>query len=229
MYWLTKQNEIRSIVFVENSGYSLDILRAVVKKYNPGNKKVEFVQYKYKPRNDLNTSTGELHAIDFALKHSKLLSKAKYFTKVTGRIYIGNITKIVRNLPSKFHAICSLSENLMYVDSVIGIFETQYYKDWIQRPAMKHMTQPSDKRMDFERAWARAIHASLAYDHMWYPFFVQPSLVGMSGAKNSPYRNNAWRSKKITLASRPYHYYFRNSFGSNRKHLFDRWNITPIK
>lgn len=229
--WLQNQNTIDKIVFVENSGYPLDELKKLAKQANKFKKKIEFLSFKHNPANDVNISMGELKIIDHALKNSELLNTSKYFAKVTGRIFIPNIDRLVSNLPEHFHAVCSLSENLTYVDSVIGVFDKEFYSLSMNKQSMLHMRNAKDKRTDFERVWARTVLAGIAQDHRWFPFYVQPILQGMSGTKNTPYRNNRIRALKMTIASRPYHYYFRNAYGkyTKHKHLFERWNIKPIK
>lgn len=227
--WLTKQDSIKNIVFVDNSGYSLDSLKEIAKKENPYNKNVEFLSFLYKPEQDADISLGELLIIDYGLKHSTLLSLADRFVKVTGRIFIRNIDNIVDGLEEDFHAVSSFSENLCYVDSVIVAFDKKLYIEKVSDYAIQNVRNANSKKMDFERVYALAIHKAILDDFRWYPFPFEPIIDGMSGTKNVRYRNRTFRAICMTLVSRLYHYYYRNSYGkrSVRKHLLERWDIHP--
>lgn len=223
--WLTRQKSLSKIVFVDNSGYPLDELRKVVFKNNPFNKRIEFLSFIASEKENSDTSRGEQGAIDFALKNSELLKEAEYFVKVTGRVFVVNIDKILKNIPDYFHVIASLTDNLLYMRSMILIFNKDFHIRKIAPYARENID--SRNRMDFERVYAKALHLALEQDYRWFPFYAEPIIDGFSGAKNRSYRRGRLRSLMLTLCSRAYHRFYRNSYGKKQKHMLEKWNIMP--
>lgn len=228
--WLVRQESLAKIVFVENSGYPLDELKELVGQNNPYRKEVEFLSFTALSENNKDISLGELRAIEHALFNSRLLKSCRNFVKVTGRVFTKNIDAIINDLTDDFHVVSFFSENLSYVDSVIVIFEREFYEKMINKYAIDNIINAVD-RTDFERVCAKAIHRALARDYRWYPFSVEPIIEGMSGTKDISYNKkyNWRRSLVATFCSRFYHRLYRNSYGKSckRKHLFERWNILP--
>lgn len=228
--WLTCQKSISKIVFVENSGYPLDELREIAKNNNPQNKNVEFISLKYSTAKDKDSSMGEIRSIEYALNNSKILEESREFVKVTGRIFVKNIDAIIRELPNRFAVVSKLSENLMYLDSTICIFNKLVYLEYIN-PYVVEQMQRETGQIDFESVYARAVHYLLEKNYPWYPFSHEPILSGMSGAKNISYagRYGRRRSLAVDFFSRFYHRFFRNVYSSKQKreHFLVRWNIKP--
>lgn len=228
--WLTKQNSLDKIVFAENSGYPLDELKKIVADYNLLNKEVEFVSFKYSGAGDKDISMGEIRSIEYALSHSRLLERSEKFAKVTGRVFVKNIDSIMSSLHEDFHVVARLSENLMCMDSVLGIFDLACYKKVINDFVISEMNSASE-RIDFESVYARAIHLALSINYRWYPLPEEFVLDGMSGTKNISYgkRYNARRALLVNFIARQYHKFFRNAYSKKegREHLLSRWNIEP--
>ena len=85
------------IVFCENSNYNLDKIHALVKKYP--NKKVEILSFDGNnyPRH-LGKGYGEALIIEHAIKNSEIIKNSEYVVKVTGRLFIKNFQKIIKNV-----------------------------------------------------------------------------------------------------------------------------------
>lgn len=102
--WLLNPDpRLRSIVFVENSGYELKTLRQLVGRSNPFGKRVEFIQLRnndYPPYVDYGYP--ELGMLDQVLAVSELARKSKYFIKVTGRLIFPTLTRLLDHLPSDY-------------------------------------------------------------------------------------------------------------------------------
>lgn len=226
--WLTSQKNISKIVFAENSSYPLADIKKIVAENNIHHKEVEFISFTYDPFNDADISLAELKIIEYALDKSQLIKSSDYFAKMTGRLFVRNIDAIISGIPEKFDVISLLSENLLYMDSAIVFFEKNFYNNKIGFNAINTIRKAKYK-IDFEYAYAQALHLALANYCLWYPFPLYPVIEGVSGTKNIAYnswgRYNRWRAFKINLVSKMYHKYFRNSYGKNRKHIIDRWNL----
>ena len=97
-FYITKTN-ITKIVLCDNSGYefpSADII-TLAKKYG---KKIEIVQFIGNREKIIvnGKGYGEGEIIEYALANSHLLREAKYFIKITGRIKVTNIDKIIEKM-----------------------------------------------------------------------------------------------------------------------------------
>ena len=222
--WLTRQKGLSRIVFVDNSGYSLEELRAIISAHKPTDKQVEFLSFSSEIGN-LDRSSGELETIEFALKDSKALKTCTYFAKVTGRLFITNIDKIIENLPHYFHVVSNFSNNLAYMDTTIVFFQKDFYKKKIAEYTKANV---SDRNRSYiERVYAKAVHLAIEQDYRWFPLSCEPVIRGISGTKNKSYRRGRLRSLIVTLCSKLYHKFYRNSYSKNRKHLLEKWDILP--
>lgn len=93
---------IKGIVFCDNSGADLDVLKkACLDCSNPteflsfeGNSKPFGVHYGY----------AELGIIDYAVRQSVLMSECQYFIKTTGRLTFPNISKLLDSIDCEFDA-----------------------------------------------------------------------------------------------------------------------------
>jgi hypothetical protein len=98
--WLEKTK--LPIVVVENSGYNFDAeLKAEKEKYKTRFEVVAFNEASLPEAAYLkgNTSKGasEIYAIDYAYHHSKLLEKADFIVKITGRYYVPTLESYLNN------------------------------------------------------------------------------------------------------------------------------------
>lgn len=89
------------IVFAENSGYAfLKTARKLDQLAKSKNKSFEYLDLSQCADNR-NMSTGEAVLMRSALKESKLLQKADYIWKSTGRVFIRNANKIIQGKQKK--------------------------------------------------------------------------------------------------------------------------------
>jgi ubiquinone/menaquinone biosynthesis C-methylase UbiE len=227
--WLNDQASISRIVFAENSGYTFETLKKIVAAENPNNISVEFLRVPPTSIEQGGISIGELRIIAHALAHSSLLKESEHFIKITGRVFVENIDKLIEAIPQDHHMVSFFSENLSYVDSVLIFFHTQFYREIISERAIFEMMNPNG-RIDFERAMAKAFHRAMASDYRWYPFAVLPILSGMTGTKNTSYgKKYSWRySLWGSMVHRWFYRLTRTVFDERRprKHLLSRWKIS---
>lgn len=103
-FWLSLPDpRLRWFIFLENSGYPLDVLRKIAADENPLGKEVEFVPVSNIPC-PAGVSYGfrEFAAIDEGLEKSELARRCEYWIKVTGRLTFPTISRLLDRLPPTF-------------------------------------------------------------------------------------------------------------------------------
>jgi hypothetical protein len=226
--WLTRQKSISKIVFVDNSGYPLEEFKVLVESNNNlFNKQIEFLSCDPYEVSKLDRSGGELKTIDYALEKSEIMKDCAYFAKITGRLFIRNIDKIVDNLPNYFHIVSNFSNNLTNMMTVLIFFDKGFYKEKIAKYSVLNVND--QKREYIERVYAKAGHRAIGEDYRWFPFSHEPIIDGMSGTKDRPYKATKWYSFRGTLFSRFYNQFYRNAYRKNDKHILEVWDVEPEK
>lgn len=114
-YYVNRHPDVRRIVFIENSGWPLDRLKQSVSRRNPHGKAVEFISLNCNqfPRT-LGKSYGEMLLLDQGLGRSLVAAKAPYIAKVTGRIYVDNLTRVLRSVRNPFDLMVDLRDHGLY-------------------------------------------------------------------------------------------------------------------
>ena len=115
VYYVTGHPDIRRILFIENSGWPLDRLKDAARARNPYGKEVEFISLNCNqfPR-ELGKSYGEMLLLDEGLAQSQLVGKAPYIAKITGRIYVDNVTRLLRSVRRPFDFMVDLRDHGLY-------------------------------------------------------------------------------------------------------------------
>jgi hypothetical protein len=105
-YWLRYPDErTGKILFIENSGYSLETLREIADRENPLRKTVEFVGLDcnwYPPGG--NYGYAEMQMLDLGFQQSKLQKLTTHMIKVSGRFRFPSLSKLLDRLPQNFDA-----------------------------------------------------------------------------------------------------------------------------
>ena len=93
---LDEYNLISEIIFCENTNYEFDYSPLFEKAIKKG-KKFEVVSFKgdYKTISEKGKGYGEGEIISFALKNSEILKKCDVFYKLSGRLIVTNMDRIV--------------------------------------------------------------------------------------------------------------------------------------
>lgn len=147
-YYIVDTN-IRKIVFCDNSGvdFSKEEFFLLADQYN---KELEIIQFignnskiaKY------GKGYGEGEIIEYALHHSKLLRRADYFIKVTGRLKIRNINLIRGKLDMSKAYFSKMVKKLEMVDTVMFCIPKEMYMKWFQN-AYKRVNDKDGKYMEW--------------------------------------------------------------------------------
>ena len=103
-FWLKlPDRRLNQIVFIENSGYPLDVIQDLANNENPLGKEFETISLNC---NDypahLDYGYAELNMLDQGLAISRLARHAKHYIKATGRLTFPGISKLLDRLPEEY-------------------------------------------------------------------------------------------------------------------------------
>lgn len=141
-FWLQYSDpRIRTILFIDNSNYPLDCLRAIAAQENPLNKAVEFISLNcnwYPPGGHYGYA--ELKMLDLGLRQSELKNSTTHMIKVSGRFKFPDVDKLLDRVPPDFDAVAdarawrSPSKRLErpYVTTQIILFAHDFYRTHLQ-------------------------------------------------------------------------------------------------
>lgn len=101
-FWLNlEDSRLNRIIFIENSGATLDSFRDLVHRSNPYNKAVEFISTEVTEIPDgIQYGWGELRMLDEGLSRSQLILEATHFVKATGRLAFPKIGRLIDRMPA---------------------------------------------------------------------------------------------------------------------------------
>jgi hypothetical protein len=96
---------IDGIVYCDNSGYDLGVLKEVA-ECSKTTLPIEFLSYiEPPPPKGVHYGYCELMLIRHALAHSELLRSSSHFLKITGRLYFGRIDHLLESVPTPCMAL----------------------------------------------------------------------------------------------------------------------------
>lgn len=220
--WITRQDTIRDIVFVDNSGYPLDALREVVDRHAAAGKRVELHSFRttgYSTRR--GRSFGELDIMRTALERSTLMRNATHFAKVTGRVFVPNIDAIMSRLANDFDVVGRLSHNLTWLETVCVLFRRELFAERLLPFALDRVDDQSGHHI--ERVLASACLQSIADGCRWYPFPAHPRIEGVRGVDGRRYSSSALRARLIDAFTWGYHRTFDVASNSATPHPINTW------
>lgn len=220
--WMTRQDAVRDIVFVDNSGYPLDALQAVVDRHAHSGKRVELISFRtagYTP--ERGRSFGELDILDTALQRSVLLREAEAFAKVTGRVFVPNADAILTTVARDFDIVGTLSHNLTWLDTVFVLFRRELFRDRLLPHALERVNDWT--RHHVERVLASAALHAIAEGARWYPFPRHPRLLGIRGIDGAPYPSGRIRARAVDFFAWGHHRSLDVATGAPSPHPMDRW------
>jgi len=206
-YWLALPDErLNKILFIENSAYSLDSLKAVAANENPFHKAVEFVSLDcnwYPPGGHYGYA--ELRMLDLGLEQSELRASTTHMIKVSGRFKFPALGRLLDRVPKDFDAVADARgwDNFRqrrahpYVTTPIILFKHTFYKKYLQNC---YLDLAEGRLQHMETIYYEKL-AALKSAHkitFRFPFNVTP--VGFPAHRESSYSSskeagkNAFRS-----------------------------------
>jgi hypothetical protein len=186
-------NTVYPIIFAENSG--TDLSEHYAKDIR--NKHLEILSFEGNSNKDKGKGYGEAGIIDYVLKNSQTIKSVKgdcCIIKITGRLIVTNINKIIKARllfqPNR-SILASFNSNFSFVDSRIFIAPIDFYKSFL----LNKEEINDSKNYYFENVLADSIIKESRYHY--YPFFVEPQIIGQSGTTG-----NYYTPQKITINNR---------------------------
>ena len=103
-FWLCHQDSrIKKIIFIDNSGYSLEKLDRLAQEKNIWNRRCEFISMNNNELIEgLSYGYSEFKLIDQGLAKSNIIESEDYIIKSTGRYIFPDISKLLDRLPDRF-------------------------------------------------------------------------------------------------------------------------------
>lgn len=134
-YYLSDEiSSIDGIIFVDNSNHALEEIRLLAQNYQ-GPKQIEILSfYGLDYPIEYNRGYGELKLIEYAYEHSHLMQamqEADRFWKVTGRLKVMTLNKIITKAPAYFELCADFRMRRDQVDTRLIAFNIKGYKKYI--------------------------------------------------------------------------------------------------
>jgi hypothetical protein len=181
-FYINKTN--LDIVFVENSGY--DISSFFEKQINEN--RLEILTYKADDANRFRgKGFGEAEIIEYAISHSNKIIEPCTLIKITGRLIVDNISKIIRFyslLLSRKTIQCNMSSDFSFADSKLIIAPLFFYEILTRNKSLMNDCEGNY----FEHILAMSIKEQ---EKFYYSFFLEnPIFLGVSGTSGVAYTND---------------------------------------
>src|ERR1035438_482175 len=159
--WL-RDRAVRKIIFCENSCYDLAELERVSTANNPHGKEVEFLSFEgnnFPPQ--LGKGSGEMAILRHALDHSRLIKGDARVMKVTGRLYVRNAGRLIRQIESRpeVEVFCDFRGGLTYGDSRVFCTSPRFLETYLM--PFRHLADES-RNICVEHLLGRAIHRAMS-------------------------------------------------------------------
>lgn len=182
LFYIQVKN-LDSIIICDNSGFDYsktNSLIALAKKYS---KKIEFLSFSSDHKNTMRYGKGygEGEIMEFIVSNSVLYkNKGKSFFKVTGRIIIPNIEKVIRCTPSRKNCFQRTVFNSLKTEDKI---DTRFY--YIKKVEFEKYLIRSYKNVNDNEGYylEHTYYKDILKNKIKYSFFyILPFIKGVSGS-----------------------------------------------
>ena len=179
-FWIAK-SPVDRIVFCENSGANLDVLRETACRADVGRSRTEFLGFKAQGLDPKRgKGAGEVSILSHALRESSLLKSDDHVLKVTGRYVVPNSDVLVAqaNAAKPPDIICNLTQNLTYADSRVFLMRAELLQSYFL--SRKEMIDDS-RQVHFEHVLAHSVLRAISEGYRWDLPADRPDIRGISG------------------------------------------------
>lgn len=189
-YYVNNHPKINKIVFVENSGWNLDFLKEAIAE-NPHQKQIEFISLNCNnfPRK-LGKGYGETLLIEKGIEQSFLIKEVSHIAKITGRIFLLNMTEILEKVKEDYDCLCDFKDQGYIIKRLLGektanpnsdtrflVFSKELYHKYFQ--PLHH--QPFARGFYFELQYYNAIIQAQNEFKVINRFPIEPNFRGIAG------------------------------------------------
>lgn len=168
------------IVFVENSNTDISFLfqDKIIED------RLEFLTFKGNADKTRGKGYGEAEIIEYAMNHSKNIAIDSNIIKITGRLIVENVMKLVASRDLfclKYSIQCAVNSEFSFADSRILISSVIFMRQFLNK---KYQIDDS-KNVFFEHVLLNTIKE---IDKFYYfPFLEKPQIIGVSGSTGEVY------------------------------------------
>lgn len=193
-YYINHHPQIRKIIFVENSGWSLERVKQAVAD-NPHDKEVEFISLNSNdfPRG-LGKGYGESLLLEKGLEQSKIIHTVTHFAKMTGRIYLTNMTELLASVRQPYDCLCDYKDQgwrlkrfageksaSPHCDTRFLVFRKEFYTEYIKPLHQRHRKSAGESACFYlESQFYQAIQTT-AGKTVISRFPIEPDFRGVAG------------------------------------------------
>ena len=200
--WFLYHSSFKNIVFCENSNYFVFEDNALREKEKlcelaaKQHKRLEVISFQgdFAMVEKTNKGYGEGEIIQYALKQSELLRRAKSFCKVTGRVEVLNIDDVFSKIEyGQNYFNRDLAHGRRSIDTRIFCCDIEYYK----RNLMLLY-----KQLEPQNSIEGLFWLTLRDLDKWNSTYAYPDFHGICGATDQPYDINKYLVKVMSIACR---------------------------
>ncbi len=189
-FYVENHPQIRNIIFVENSGWSLDTMKEAARN-NPHKKNLEFISLNCNdfPRT-FGKGYGESLLMEKGIEQSQLIKNVNYIAKITGRIYLLNITQILTSVKNNYDCLCDFKDQGYLIKRFLGeqtaspncdtrflVFSKDLYHKYFQPLHQKHDRGCFYFELQYYDAIKKAKQEFTVIDR----FPIEPKFSGVAG------------------------------------------------
>lgn len=203
-YYIDNHPIVKKIIFIENSGWPLDRVKEAAAD-NPHEKEIEFISLDCNdfPR-EFSKGYGECLLIEKGLAQSNLIDSVTHIAKITGRIYLLNLTELLLSVNKPFDCYCDYKDQGWILKKLLGkqagphcdtrflVFSKSFYKTYLEELHQKHQKGGFCIEAEFYRGIKRAEAKEKIIDR----FPIEPKFWGIAGHfKGKDYGSNSEKAK----------------------------------
>lgn len=208
------ESAVDRVVLLENSDTDLTPFHDIATKHK-GAKRVELIGFQGNDHDpNLGKGYGEFKMLDIGIARSHLLREPTPMWKVTGRLRIRNLARLIQTAPQGYQVYCDLRYVPIFADRISGnrwmdlrvaSWTSAGYDRYLRGkyPDLRNHERPTGNigPEDFLYAHMRGAMATLP-DHGIVPRFrVQPIMDGFGGNHNLSYQSRNYKAKELLRAA----------------------------
>ncbi len=212
-YLSLPDDAVDRVVLLENSDTDLTPFRELAAR-RKGAKRIELLGFQANDHDpNLGKGYGEFRMLDIGLERSILLKEPTPMWKVTGRLRIRNLARLVRFAPSGYQVYCDLRYVPIFADRISGnrwmdlrlaSWTPAGYDRYLRGkyPELRNYSRPGGNIGPEDYLYARMREAIACQpDHGIVPRFrIQPIIEGFGGNHNLSYQSRNYKAKELMRA-----------------------------
>lgn len=190
--FLLESRDFSKVIFCENSGFGAEKLSCLIDMVSGKDMKLELLSF----QGDVEKACthgkgyGEGEIMKYVFSHSRLILGEPFFVKMTGRLKVDNIGKMVKHLDPEntYFNIPNRTKRDIYDTRIYGMPCAQFKKLF-----MDIYTQVMDEQGIFLESVYTQVIRDNKINITNFPYY--PRITGVSGSGGSVYGYTEWKCK----------------------------------